>query len=432
MRGELGSKPADGDLAAELWDELMEVRACFPAGAAHDPGGVNISGDRAERARSAIAPLVRRLRGDEAREALGEARQLAALGECFAYLHWASQAVGAPSAAFRDYADHYLTSAIPLLEDRAGDGPRGAARGRAQARQVNVGALRSLLNEGLDAPVRRTAEAEGPGPCPPTAPTPELPPSTLRAEEPSTPAGNAGEVAPAAPMRPPADPPAQDTRADGPVPASLEPGAAPAPAPATPPPPRTSRAGARGRSGAGRRPRRTGSRGTALGKYILALTGAVIAGAVVAVAVLAAARLGASLSGWPERDRTIVRAGAVLGGSIGAIVILFGAMRPGRRLRRGAPLVWGVSVIVSVIAVARVSARPSAMRLVDSGVTGLAALMSERLGRMVPEGSAAVLSATIICAVVGVVLGAAIGFAVRLILLLLSGESREGPRGPAR
>ena len=408
MRGELGSKPADGDLAAELWDELMEVRACFPAGAAHAPGGVNISGDRAERARSAIAPLVRRLRGDEAREALGEARQLAALGECFAYLHWASQAVGAPSAAFRDYADHYLTSAIPLLEDRAGDGPRGAARGRAQARQVNVGALRSLLNEGLDAPVHYAPAA------------------------PPTPAGNAGEGAPAAPMRPPADPPAQDTRADGPVPASLEPGAAPAPAPATPPPPRTIRAGARGRSGAGRRPRRTGSRGTALGKYILALTGAVIAGAVVAVAVLAAARLGASLSGWPERDRTIVRAGAVLGGSIGAIVILFGAMRPGRRLKRGAPLVWGVSVIVSVIAVARVSARPSAMRLVDSGVTGLAALMSERLGTMAPEGSAAVLSATIICAVVGVVLGAAIGFAVRLILLLLSGESREGPRGPAR
>lgn len=427
MRGELGSKPADGDLAAELWDELMEVRAYFPAGAAHDPGGVNISGDRAERARSAIAPLVRRLRGDEAREALGEARQLAALGECFAYLHWASQAVGAPSAAFRDYADHYLTSAIPLLEDRAGDGPRGAASGRAQARQVNVGALRSLLNEGLDAPVRRTAEAEGPGPCPPTAPTPELPPLTLRAEEP---AGEEGEGAPAAPMRPPADPPAQDPRADGPVPASPEPGAAPAPA--TPSAPRTIRAGARGRSGAGRRPRRTGSRGTALGKYILALTGAVIAGAVVAVAVLAAARLGASLSGWPERDRVIVRAGAVLGGSIGAIVILFGAMRPGRRLRRGALLVWGVSVIVSVIAVARVSARPSAMRLVDSGVTGLAALMSERLGTMVPEGSAAVLSATIICAVVGVVLGAAIGFAVRLILLLLSGESREGPRGPAR
>lgn len=408
MRGELGSKPADGDLAAELWDELMEARACFPAGAAHAPGGVNISGDRAERARSTIAPLVRRLRGDEAREALGEARQLAALGECFAYLHWASQAVGAPSAAFRDYADHYLTSAIPLLEDRAGDGPRGAARGRAQARQVNVGALRSLLNEGLDAPVHYAPAA------------------------PPTPAGNAGEGAPAAPMRPPADPPAQDTRADGPVPASLEPGAAPAPAPATPPPPRTIRAGARGRSGAGRRPRRTGSRGTALGKYILALTGAVIAGAVVAVAVLAAARLGASLSGWPERDRTIVRAGAVLGGSIGAIVILFGAMRPGRRLKRGAPLVWGVSVIVSVIAVARVSARPSAMRLVDSGVTGLAALMSERLGTMAPEGSAAVLSATIICAVVGVVLGAAIGFAVRLILLLLSGESREGPRGPAR
>lgn len=408
MRGELGSKPADGDLAAELWDELMEVRACFPAGAAHAPGGVNISGDRAERARSAIAPLVRRLRSDEAREALGEARQLAALGECFAYLHWASQAVGAPSAAFRDYADHYLTSAIPLLEDRAGDGPRGAARGRAQARQVNVGALRSLLNEGLDAPVHYAPAA------------------------PPTPAGNAGEGAPAAPMRPPAGPPAQDTRADGPVPASLEPGAAPAPAPATPSAPRTIRAGARGRSGAGRRPRRTGNRGIALGKYILALTGAVIAGAVVAVAVLAAARLGASLSGWPERDRTIVRAGAVLGGSIGAIVILFGAMRPGRRLKRGAPLVWGVSVIVSVIAVARVSARPSAMRLVDSGVTGLAALMSERLGRMVPEGSAAVLSATIICAVVGVVLGAAIGFAVRLILLLLSGESREGPRGPAR
>ena len=80
---------------------------------------------------------------------------------------------------------------------------------------------------------------------------------------------------------------------------------------------------------------------------------------------------------------------------------------------------------MSVTGVARVSANPSSMKLVDSGVTGLTALMSEQFRRMISERSADILSETIICGIVGVVLGIAIGFVFRLILLLLSGESRE-------
>ena len=83
----------NGDLAVELWDKLMEARVSFPsAGELIVKGGVYISRDQAEHMRSKIAPLVGRLGGDEAREALGEARQFAALGECFVYLHWVSQA----------------------------------------------------------------------------------------------------------------------------------------------------------------------------------------------------------------------------------------------------------------------------------------------------------------------------------------------------
>lgn len=389
----MGSQPVNADLAAELWNELAEVRTSFPpAEELIAKGGLHIGRDRAKFMRSRIAPLVRQLNSDEARTVLGEARQLAALGECFVYLHWVSQIVGAPSTTFRNYASHYLSSAIPLLEDRAGDGPRGAAKGRTQARQPDVEALRSLLNEGLDMPVHYAPAA------------------------PPTPAGNAGERAPAPLAHPPAGPPAQDTRADRETLIRIEELDA-EPAPATLSAPKTSRASARGRSGAGRRPRRTGRPplGIALGKYILALIGAVIAGAVVAVAVLAAARMGASLSGWPKRDRMIV--GGVTGGVVGGVMMLVAA-RPGRRLKRDTLLVWAVSVIVSVIGVACVSAKPNAMKLVDANVTGLAALMSERFGRMMSEGGASILSATIICAVIGVVLGATIGFTIRLLVLL--------------
>ena len=111
----MGSQPANNVLITELRDKLVEARVSFPStGELIVKGGVYIGRDRAEHMRSKIAPLVRRLNSDKAWTALGEARQFAALGECFVYLHWVLQAVGAPSAAFRSYAHHYLTSAISL------------------------------------------------------------------------------------------------------------------------------------------------------------------------------------------------------------------------------------------------------------------------------------------------------------------------------
>ena len=376
----MGSQPANNVLVAELRDEIAGVRASFPsAGELIVKGGVHISRDRAEHMRSRIAPLVRRINSDEARAALGEARQLAALGECFVYLHWVSQAVGAPSATFRNYASHYLSSAIPLLEERTGGGPRGAAKGRAQARQPDVEALRSLLNEGLDMPVRYAPAA------------------------PPTPAGEAGGKVLASPVGQPAA--AQNSHVD------IERAAA-TPAPETLSTPEMSEIGLMS--------------ATLLIIYVI-----VIAGAVVAVAVLAAARMRVSLSEWPEKDWGIVLSIAIVGGLIGFIFMLPGATRPNRRIRKAVLWSWFCSVLVSIIGVACVGASPDAMKLVDSNVTGLAALMSERFGRMMSEGSASILSATIICTVVGVVLGAAIGFAFRLLLpLLVPEQSRERPRGP--
>ena len=417
----MGSQPANNVLITELCDKLVEARVSFPStGELIVKGGVYISRDRAEHMRSKIAPMVRRLGGDEARAALGEVRQFAALGECFVYLHWVSQAVGAPSATFRNYADHYLTSAISLLEDRADDGPRGAAKGRVQVWQADIESLRSLLNMHLDIPVHLITETKYPEPSSPTAPS--TPESSI-------------------------EPASQDPDAD-----SIEKVVA---APEALPPPKTSEADELGRSGAGRGLHRTGNPrlrhrrqtggrrprraeytplGITLGKYILALIGAVITGAVVAAAVLAAARMRASLSGWPKGDRTIVGAAAGgIGGVIVFVIMVLGAARPGRRLKRDTLLVWVVSVIVSVIGVACVGAKPDAMKLVDANVTGLAALMSEQFGRMMSEGSAAILSAAIICTVIYTIVGAAIGFAFRLLMLLLVPEqSRERPRGPAR
>ena len=121
--------------------------------------------------RSKIAPLVGRLGGDEAREALGEAEQFAALGECFVYLHWVSQATGSPSATFHSYADHYLTSAISLIEDRTGAGSRDAAKKRAQARrQVDTETLHSLLNTYLNMPIHLITETKYPDPSSVCAP----------------------------------------------------------------------------------------------------------------------------------------------------------------------------------------------------------------------------------------------------------------------
>lgn len=387
----MGSQPVNADLAVELWNKLVEARTSFPlAEELIDKGGLHISKDRAERARSRIAPLVRQLRGDEARAALGEARQFAALGECFVYLHWVSQVVGAPSAAFRDYADHYLTSAISLLEDQAGEGPRGAAKGRAQSRKVSVKSLRFFLNAGLDMPVHYVMTA----PPPSTLTLPEVPP---------TPAGEAGGEVLASPVGQPAA--AQNSHVD------IERAAA-TPAPETLSTPEMSEIGLMA--------------ATLLIIYVI-----VIAGAVVAVAVLAAARMRVSLSEWPEKDWGIVLSIAIVGGLIGFIFMLPGATRPNRRIRKAVLWSWFCSVLVSIIGVACVGASPDAMKLVDSNVTGLAALMSERFGRMMSEGSASILSATIICTVVGVVLGAAIGFAFRLLLpLLVPEQSRERPRGP--
>ena len=391
----MGSQPVNADLAVELWNKLVEARTSFPlAEELIDKGGLHISKDRAERARSRIAPLVRQLRGDEARAALGEARQFAALGECFVYLHWVSQVVGAPSAAFRDYADHYLTSAISLLEDQAGEGPRGAAKGRAQSRKVSVKSLRFFLNAGLDMPVHYVMTA----PPPSTLTLPEVPP---------TPAGEAGGEVLASPVGQPAA--AQNSHVD------IERAAA-TPAPETLSTPEMSEIGLMA--------------ATLLIIYVI-----VIAGAVVAVAVLAAARMRVSLSEWPEKDWGIVLSIAIVGGLIGFIFMLPGATRPNRRIRKAVLWSWFCSVLVSIIGVACVGASPDAMKLVDSNVTGLAALMSERFGRMMSEGSASILSATIICTIVGVVLGAAIGFAFRLLLpflFLLPEQFREGPRGPAR
>ena len=380
----MGSQPVNADLAAELWNELAEVRTSFPpAEELIAKGGLHISRDRAKFMRSIIAPLVRRLRGDEARAALGEARQFAALGECFVYLHWVSQVVGAPSAAFRDYADYYLTSAISLLEDRAGDGPRGAAKGRAQEWQLDVEALRFFLNAGLDMSVHYALTA------------------------PPTPAGEAGGKVLSSPVGQPAA--AQNSHVD------IEKAAA-TPAPETLSAPKTSE---------------ISTLGLIVFVCILAST-PVIAGAIVAVAALVAARMGASLSEWSENDWGIVLGVAIVGGLIGFIFMLPGATRPDRQIRKKVVLpLWTVSVIVSIIGVACVSAAPNAMKLVDSNVTGLAALMSEQFGKMMSEGSASILSATIICTVVGVVLGAAIGFAFRLLLpLLVPEQSRERPRGP--
>ena len=387
----MGSQPVNADLAVELWNKLVEARTSFPlAEELIDKGGLHISKDRAERARSRIAPLVRQLRGDEARAALGEARQLAALGECFVYLHWVLQAVGAPSAVFRGYAHHYLTSAISLLEDQAGEGPRGAAKGRAQSRKVSVKSLRFFLNAGLDMPVHYVMTA----PPPSTLTLPEVPP---------TPAGEAGGEVLASPVGQPAA--AQNSHVD------IERAAA-TPAPETLSTPEMSEIGLMA--------------ATLLIIYVI-----VIAGAVVAVAVLAAARMRVSLSEWPEKDWGIVLSIAIVGGLIGFIFMLPGATRPNRRIRKAVLWSWFCSVLVSIIGVACVGASPDAMKLVDSNVTGLAALMSERFGRMMSEGSASILSATIICTVVGVVLGAAIGFAFRLLLpLLVPEQSRERPRGP--
>ena len=167
----MGPQPANNVLVAGLRDELAGARAYFPsAGELIVKGGLYIGADRAEHMRSRIAPLVRRFNSDEARAALGEARQLAALGECFVYLHWVLQAVGAPSAVFRGYAHHYLTSAISLLEDRTDDGPCDAAKGRAQAWQADIEFLRSLLNTYLDMPVHLITETAYPAPSRPTAP----------------------------------------------------------------------------------------------------------------------------------------------------------------------------------------------------------------------------------------------------------------------
>ena len=413
----------NGDLAVELWDKLMEARASFPsAGELIVKGGVYISRDQAERMRSKIAPLVGRLGGDEAREALGEARQFAALGECFVYLHWVSQATGSPSATFHSYADHYLTSAISLIEDRTGAGSRDAAKKRAQARrQVDTETLHSLLNTYLNMPIHLITETQYPEPSPPSAPPPEPPSLTLRAEpRAAAPSAPAVVKAPAVPHHDAGQDPDAASRA--------------ATAPETHPPPKTNEVGVHGRSRGRRRPHRTGRRVIALGKSILALIGAVIAGAVVAVAVLAAARIRASLSGWYEN----VFWGGVIGFLIMFLVVQLypkggfkvrGVRRSDRRSEEGRLLARAVfvvvSVVVSVTGVARVSANPSSMKLVDSGVTGLTALMSEQFGRMISERSADILSETIICGIVGVVLGIAIGFVFRLILLLLSGESRE-------
>ena len=418
----MGSQPVNADLAAELWNELAEVRTSFPpAEELIAKGGLHISRDRAKFMRSIIAPLVRRLRGDEARAALGEARQFAALGECFVYLHWVSQVVGAPSAAFRDYADYYLTSAISLLEDRAGDGPRGAAKGRAQEWQLDVEALRFFLNAGLDmsvhyaltAPPTPAGEAGGKVLSSPvgqpaaaqnshyalTAP-PTLP------EVPPTPAGEAGGKVLSSPVGQPAA--AQNSHVD------IEKAAA-TPAPETLSAPKTSE---------------ISTLGLIVFVCIIAST-PVIAGAIVAVAALVAARMGASLSEWSENDWGIVLGVAIVGGLIGFIFMLPGATRPDRQIRKVVLPLWTVSVIVSIIGVACVSAAPNAMKLVDSNVTGLAALMSEQFGKMMSEGSASILSATIICTVVGVVLGAAIGFAFRLLLpRLVPEKSQERSRGP--
>ena len=386
----MGSQPVNADLAVELWNKLVEARTSFPlAEELIDKGGLHISKDRAERARSRIAPLVRQLRGDEARAALGEARQFAALGECFVYLHWVSQVVGAPSAAFRDYADHYLTSAISLLEDQADEGPRGAAKGRAQSRKVSVKSLLFFLNAGLDMPVHYVMTA----PPPSTLTLPEVPP---------TPAGEAGGEVLASPVGQPAA--AQNSHVD------VERAAA-TPAPETLSTPKMSEIELM----------------LIASCTILLIFVIVMAGAVVAVAVLAAARMRVSLSEWPEKDWGIVLSIAIVGGLIGFIFMLPGATRPNRRIRKAVLWSWFYSVLVSIIGVACVGASPDAMKLVDSNVTGLAALMSERFGRMMSEGSASILSATIICTVVGVVLGAAIGFAFRLLLPFL-----EEPRGPAR
>ena len=419
----MGSQPVNADLAAELWNELAEVRTSFPpAEELIAKGGLHIGRDRAKFMRSRIAPLVRQLNSDEARTVLGEARRFAALGECFVYLHWVSQAVGAPSATFRNYADHYLTSAIFLLEDRAGDGPRGAAKGRVQVWQADIESLRSLLNMHLDIPVHLITETKYPEPSSPTAPS--TPESSI-------------------------EPASQDPDAD-----SIEKAVA---APEALPPPKTNEADELGRSGAGRglhraghprlRHRRpTGGRrprraeypplGIAIGKYLLALIGAVIAGVVVAVAVLAAARMRSSLPGWSKVNLENI----FWTGVCGFLAMqghtnpedgfkVLGVRRSDRQSKKNLFLTWAASVIVSVIGVMCVSAKPNSMKLVDSGLTGLATLMSEQFGRMVSDRSAAILSTTIICAVVGVVLGVAIGFAFRLILILLSKESQEEPEG---
>ena len=168
----MGSQPANNDLVTELRDELMEARRSFPsAGELIVKGGLYISRDRAEHMRSKIAPLVRRLNSDKAWTALGEARQFAALGECFVYLHWVLQAVGAPSAAFRSYAHHYLTSAISLLENREDDESRDAAEVRAQVWRADIESLRALLNTYLDMPIRLITETEYSEPSPPAAPS---------------------------------------------------------------------------------------------------------------------------------------------------------------------------------------------------------------------------------------------------------------------
>ena len=168
----MGPQPASNVLVAGLRDELAGARAYFPsAGELIVKGGLYISADRAEHMRSRIAPLVRRFNSDEARAALGEARQFAALGECFVYLHWVLQAVGAPSAAFRSYAHHYLTSAISLLGNREDDESSDAAEGRAQVWRADIESLRALLNTYLDMPIRLITETEYSEPSPPAAPS---------------------------------------------------------------------------------------------------------------------------------------------------------------------------------------------------------------------------------------------------------------------
>lgn len=146
----MATRSANDEQFIALWKEFMEVRAFFSSDF-KPKTGLEISISWTVHAKLKIAPLIRRLDSDEVRVALGKMQQFAALGECFAYLYWISKVTGTLSAPFRNYADHYLTNAVFLFENRTHN-KFPQHKKQTQIWRVKVKRLRRLI-KCLDMPI---------------------------------------------------------------------------------------------------------------------------------------------------------------------------------------------------------------------------------------------------------------------------------------